>query len=152
LDVVRNLVVGIVSETWFADESGKDRDTAWAINASVLAFSRLSLPLHDEALPLQLAELPVYNRRLNRRTVPAPGHRLGDAPAPLGDWVGRRDLLWVLDEAWGDGRTLVIGLIGFGGEGKSSLARRWVDTVINRYGELAGTFWWSFGERPNAEE
>jgi hypothetical protein len=38
LDLERDRVVGIVSETWFPDETGKDRDTAWAVNVRVLTF------------------------------------------------------------------------------------------------------------------
>jgi hypothetical protein len=50
LDVERNLVVGIVSETWFPDLSTKDRDTAWAVNARVLSLAPLGLSLRDAPL------------------------------------------------------------------------------------------------------
>ncbi|MDO9347891.1 MAG: hypothetical protein Q7T47_01285 [Anaerolineales bacterium] len=58
LDAERNLVVGIVSETWFPDLSTKDRDTAWAVNARVLRLKPLGLPLQDASLPLRAAPAP----------------------------------------------------------------------------------------------
>ena len=58
LDKDRNLVVGLVSETWFPDQSTKDRDTAWAVNARVLSFEPLSILLRDEPLPLLPALQP----------------------------------------------------------------------------------------------
>lgn len=152
LDAVRNLVVGIVSETWYPDETSKDRDTAWAVDAGVLDFSRLGLRLRSQALPLLASERPVYDRRIARRAVPLPGYRIADAPSAITDWVGREEILQLLDETWNERRILVVGLIGLGGEGKSSLARRWVDTVTSRGHEFAGVFWWSFTERASADE
>ncbi|MBQ0906798.1 tetratricopeptide repeat protein [Micromonospora sp. U21] len=152
LDLERNLVVGVVAQTWYADQSLKDRDTAWAVDAKVLQFTGLGLPLQFEALTLQHAERPNYDRTLVRRAVPAPGHRLEDAPMPLEDWVGRQAQLDELDDAAHEERRLVIALVGLGGEGKSSLARRWVDDLLDRDGGVAGVFWWSCTERANTEE
>ena len=43
LDVERNLVVGFISETWYPQQSGKDSGTAWAVNATALAFPPFNL-------------------------------------------------------------------------------------------------------------
>jgi tetratricopeptide (TPR) repeat protein len=53
-----------------------------------------------------------------------------NAPPPLEEWVGRADLLAAIDRDWADPQRRVTGLIGFGGEGKSSLARRWVEDLL----------------------
>jgi len=80
--------------------------------------------------------------------------QFNNAPKPLKEWVGRQDLLanlnndWMSPECWG------ASLIGYGGEGKSSLACRWIDDLIK--GELEsrpdGVFWWGFYERPSVDE
>ncbi|WP_433062075.1 tetratricopeptide repeat protein [Dactylosporangium sp. CS-033363] len=152
LDTVRNLIVGVVSETWIPDTTGKDSETAWAVDARVIGFSRLGIDLSDHPLPLRRAEPPVFDEALARQAVPVPGHRLADAPSVVTDWVGREDLIGLFDEAWEGRRILVVGMIGFGGEGKSSVARRWIDTVIERGDDVAGIFWWSFTERPSTDE
>lgn len=154
LDLERNLVVGIVSEAWFTDQSGKDRDTAWAVNAKVISLTGLDISIRGSALPLVKAKRPRHDPELVRESVPLPGHRLDDAPNTLVEWVGREDGLGLLGQEWRHGRHLVVGLIGFGGEGKSSLARRWLDTILNEPEEegLAGVFWWSFTERADADE
>src|SRR5262249_33844966 len=48
----------------------------------------------------------------------------------------------------------VTGLIGFGGEGKSSLARRWLDDLLadRTQPQPDGVFWWSFDVNPNVDE
>lgn len=153
LDLDRNLVVGLVAQAYYAEETGKDRDTAWAVDAKVIGFTGLEVPLRTEALHLQHAERPRYNQAFARRAVPAPGHRLDDAPAPLEDWVGRRTQLEDLDGAAHDERRQVIGVIGLGGEGKSSLVRRWVDAHLEEDDEqVAGALWWSFTERTASDE
>ena len=154
LDVERNLVVGIVSEAWFSDAAGKDRDTAWAVNAQVIVFTDLGIPIRQTALPRSRASQPYRDPRLANETVPVPGHRLDHAPSTLHEWVGRERLLETLRQDWLQGDHLVVGLIGFGGEGKSSLAKRWVDIVLDDQDENdpAGVFWWSFTERANADE
>jgi hypothetical protein len=59
LDMERNLVVGVVSEFWLPPGlSPKDRDTAWAVNARVLTFDPLNLPLQDAPLPKRPAPEP----------------------------------------------------------------------------------------------
>lgn len=155
LDVVRNLVVGIVSETWFPDRTMKDRDTAWAVDARVLTFEPLSLMLRDDPLPLRPAPMPRIDLAEARSKV-APAERivLSNAPPPLGEWVGRQELLKALTEDWVSPALRVTGLIGLGGEGKSSLARRWVDSLLksNPVPQPDGVFWWGFYEKRNVDE
>jgi hypothetical protein len=65
----------------------------------------------------------------------------------------RYPLLEALDQDWLDPERLITGLIGFGGEGKSSLARRWVEHVLHsELPQLQGVFWWGFYERRNMDE
>jgi tetratricopeptide (TPR) repeat protein len=153
LDEARNLVVGIVSETWFPDPSTKDRDTAWAINARVLSLDPLNVSLHEEPLPLASAIRPVPE------PTSAPGRgplepALASAPLPIAEWVGREDLLAALDIDWTDAEHRITGLIGLGGEGKSTLARHWVDRLLKDKARARpdGVFWWTFSERQGIEE
>lgn len=155
LDVDRNLVVGIISETWFPDSSTKHRDTSWAVNARVFSFEPLNVALREASLPKRVAHQPRVGIEAVR-TVALPRERnaWNNAPPPLEEWVGRRDLLQTLGSDWADPNLTVTGLIGFGGEGKSSLARRWVDELLEGppRNRPDGVFWWSFYTRPSMDE
>ena len=155
LDVERNLVVGVVSETWFPDLSTKDRDTAWAVDARVLTFDPLNLPLRHAPLPLRPApRIHTDMDAARRAAAPDLGIAWNHAPPPLPEWVGRVELLEDVTYDWATPDRHVTGLIGFGGEGKSSLAHKWVEML----GDLAncptpeGVFWWGFYDRPSVDE
>jgi tetratricopeptide (TPR) repeat protein len=152
LDTEKNLVVGLISETWHSGSSAKDRDTAWAVDAQFVAFCGLDVPLHT-ALPLRSAERPARPVRSNRLQPYAPVH-LDHAPEPMREWVGRGDLLGALGGTWQDEeRPLVVGLVGFGGEGKTSVVRRFVDSLLEGGDdELSGVFWWQFSESAGPDE
>jgi hypothetical protein len=155
LDIKRNLVVGIVSETWFPGLSTKDRDTAWAVNARVLSLEPLNLPMRDEPLPKGTAPQPKTDIEAARAAVaPDLGIEWNNAPASLEEWVGRDDLLAAISRDWADPERCVTGLIGFGGEGKSSLARRWLDDLLadESQPQPDGVFWWGFYTRPSVDE
>jgi hypothetical protein len=151
LDTERNLVVGIVSETWLVEDSLKDRDTAWAVNARVLTFDPLNLPLHDR--PLEKRAAPTLKTDIDaaRRAAAPQGVAWNNAPAPIPEWVGRDDLLAAISADWADPARSVTGLIGFGGEGKSSLARQWLDQAQVEE-QPDGIFWWGFYTRPSVDE
>ncbi|TKJ38377.1 serine protease [candidate division LCP-89 bacterium B3_LCP] len=155
LDKERNLVIGVVSETWFPDESTKDRDTAWAVNARVLKLDPLNLPVQDEPHPKRPAPKPRIDAEEARRAV-APDLQpvWNNAPPSLDEWVGRAELLKDLSADWSNPNLRVTGLIGFGGEGKSSLVRRWVDDLLKDSSQIQpdGIFWWGFYEKPSVEE
>jgi tetratricopeptide (TPR) repeat protein len=154
LDVERNLVVGIVSQTWFSGDS-KDRDTAWSVNAGVMGFSPFDLLLQDESLPLRVAPgVDLDAAAARRMAVAAPGSRLDSAPPSLPEWVGREDFLAQLTTRWRGDEHLIVGLVGLGGEGKTRLARRWVDTVLAQPAELrpSGVFWWTFRDGGGTDE
>ncbi|MBU0703064.1 MAG: trypsin-like peptidase domain-containing protein [Chloroflexi bacterium] len=154
LDIERNLVVGIVSETWFPGVSPKDRDTAWAVNGRVLTFDPLNLPLRDAPFPKRAAPQPRTDVAAALAAVaPELGTAFHGAPPPLVEWVGRDDLLASISSDWAAPDRSVTGLIGFGGEGKSSLARQWVDSLgglPNR--PTDGLFLWGFYDRPGVDE
>lgn len=75
------------------------------------------------------------------------------APKRLDEWVGRGELLQNLDQDWDVADHSITGLIGFGGEGKSSLALRWIENLSHpNLPQPDGVFWWGFDEQPNVDE
>ena len=157
LDVKRNLVVGIISHTCFADRYGKDRDTGWAVNAKVLTFDPLKVSIYEcEFLELKESAKPSDEVMSQAEKSIVRDLSLTDypAPSPLSEWVGREDLLKQLNQDWNDADTKVVGLIGFGGEGKSSLAGKWIDDLLKdpKQKRPAGLFWWSFYDRRSVDE
>src|SRR5260370_15634005 len=142
----RNLVVGVLTEPYYPDSSTKDRDPAWAVNARVLSLEPLNLPVQDEPYPLRAAPwLRTDIAAARARTNPQPGISLNGAPSSLvkEQWAGRVTLLQALDANWADPACHVSELIGFGGDGKSSLARYWLDRFVNDPTQLQpeGGFW-----------
>jgi tetratricopeptide (TPR) repeat protein len=155
LDMTRNLVVGIVSETWFPDLSTKDRDTAWAVDGRVLNLEPLELPLQDVSLPLKPAPEPKFDiARAEAAVLIREKFAWHYAPAVLNEWTGRDHLLDQITSDWNDSTKHVTGLIGFGGEGKSSLARKWVDNLLKDSSQPQpnGVFWWGFYENRSVDE
>jgi len=176
LDMERNLVVGIVSETWFPDLSTKDRDTAWAVNGKVLSLKPLGLPVQDAPLPLKAAPEPKTDEETRQQVIGISQETVtqrsikekyswNNAPSVLTEWTGRDHLLEQITADWNDPKKHVTGLIGFGGEGKSSLARKWVETIIESKVEgqksqpadlepstFDGLFWWGFYESRSVDE
>jgi tetratricopeptide (TPR) repeat protein len=67
-------------------------------------------------------------------------------------WANRVQQLDLLTEYWTDDQVRVVGLIGWGGVGKSSLARRWFDEFSNRDIKPDGFFWWSFYYQASLDE
>lgn len=165
LDTARNLVIGIVSEAWFPDLSTKNRDTAWAVDARVLGLEPLGLSLQDTALPRKSSLEPQLYEHAKQQVAqvtqvifeqPAPKakHSWNNAPTILKAWTGRDDLLRQITAEWKDPKKNVTGLIGFGGEGKSSLARKWVDNLLSdpKQPQADGIFWWGFYENGSVDE
>ena len=160
LDEERNLVVGIVAERVFPTTAVKD-DVGYAVDARVLTFDPINFPLREEDLPKRAVPRPKTDIDAARAAVaPDLGMALHGAPPPLPEWVGRDDLLESISADWAAPECHVTGLIGFGGEGKSSLARRWLDSLGNlpsdRFGRHCptpdGIFWWGFYDRPGVDE
>ncbi len=151
LDTEDNLVVGLIAATW--DTLGHhDRDTNFGVDAAVLDFeplNRFGIRLYDDPLPKTAAptppDLPDPRMALLRPAHPAAWN---GAPPLLDEWVGRADLLRALTADWEDDATRITTLVGFGGEGKSSLARQWVAHVQNPQSKIqhraTAIFWWSF--------
>ncbi len=153
-DEPRNRVIGIISQSYYADpKTLKDHQTAWAVNASVLSLDPFDLPVQDEPVPLRGAPQSPFDLAAAKVIArPDPGVKLFGAPPSSSTWVGRGELLRSLNDDWINPAIYVTGLIGFGGEGKSSLARRWLDTLLQDTSQPQpdGVFWWSFYEQPSA--
>ncbi|NUN66715.1 trypsin-like peptidase domain-containing protein (plasmid) [Pseudanabaena biceps] len=153
LDLERDRVVGIVSETWFPDATGKDRDTAWAVNVRVLALPPISLPMSDENALTETDIVTIATAPMTDNiAMPTLKEKLVNAPPIFDEWVGRVELLQALNEDWVDPARRIVELIGFGGEGKSSVARRWVANVLSSENKPQGVFWWGFESNPSIDK
>jgi tetratricopeptide (TPR) repeat protein len=146
LDLHKGLVVGVVTKTK-QKGGGKYEHLAWATNARVLSLAPLKLKLQEK--PGWLRPVPYPQTDIAAACEMAaedPGQQLHDKPKLMQDWVGRSDLLASIDNEWAGRTRRVVALIGFGGEGKSYLASRWVDALLERPASdrPAGVFWWTF--------
>jgi tetratricopeptide (TPR) repeat protein len=156
LDQNRNLVVGLVAEVWRGDASGRNRDTAWAVNACVTTLAPFDVPLESSAVQRMPGPRPTDTADV-KLTVRSTRHAMfawNNAPPSTREWVGREDLLKALTNAWRDEYRRVVSLVGFGGEGKSSVARRWLERLARSRTDAKprGVFWWSFDERSAVDE
>ena len=150
-------VVGIVSATWFADLKAKNwakhNNTAWAVNARVLTFPPIALSMSDEDGVTETDTAAIATAPMTDNiAMPTLKEKLVNAPPIFDEWVGRVELLQALDEDWGDPARRVVELIGFGGEGKSSVARRWVANVLSSNRKPQAVFWWGFYENGGIDE
>ncbi|PSN10496.1 serine protease, partial [filamentous cyanobacterium CCT1] len=166
LDKQLDKVVGIIAETYDVQGAVVDRDTSFAVDYAVVQMlpdlSEASLEVflaqpdrptsstRSEATPA--ASLGVKPVALSATPPPNP-FDLKRAPKLLDEWVGRGELLQNLDQDWESGDRCITGLIGFGGEGKSSLARQWVDRLMQSGSpQPDGVFWWGFYENLDVEQ
>jgi len=121
----------------------------------VLTFDPFKLDLQEEDFPKGPAPNPRIDKDDPRAKVaPRQAVLWNNAPSPLEEWTGRTSLLGSITSDWIDSKVRITGLIGFGGEGKSSLARRWVDCLLadESLPQPDGVFWWGFYERRNVDE
>jgi tetratricopeptide (TPR) repeat protein len=153
LDLERDRVVGIVAETWFPDETGKDRDTAWAVNVRVLALPPIALSINNEDGVTETDTAAIDTAPMTDNIAMSTlKEKLVNAPPIFDEWVGRVELLQALDGDWGNPARRIVELIGFGGEGKSSVARRWVANVLSSSRKPQAVFWWGFYENGGIDE
>jgi tetratricopeptide (TPR) repeat protein len=124
LDASRNLVVGLITARV------RGRRTGWATSLDrlpelepPLRLARMGRPAAvSSGAPAKWAMAAPRDPILQLETAP---------PAPT-DWVGRPELLFRMTKDYVDGTARVLSLVGLGGQGKSSLARRWLDLVLSR--------------------
>jgi hypothetical protein len=154
LDTKLNLVIGLIAARNFP-KTWLKADIAFAVDAKVLTFDPFCFKLREEPLPLRPApsfwiKFPKVTKSAYKKLDPA----WNNAPTSLVEWVGRTDLLKSITGVWRDSKKRIIGLIGFGGEGKSSLARRWIDDLLHDTAlpQPDGIFWWGFYDRPSVDE
>lgn len=154
LDTKLNRVVGLVSARYFPKGWIKG-NISYAVDNRVLTFNPFLFTLQNEPNPLRPAPEPRIDKAEARAAVAKDlGLAWNNAPPSLAEWVGRKGLLGSITEDWTDSKKRLTGLIGFGGEGKSSLARRWVDDLLNDKSlpQPDGVFWWGFYDKPSTDE
>ena len=152
-DDVRKRVIGVISHRYdFAlenpdalvttDDMGKALGTyekGWAVDAYVLSLPPINLSKHSEIQTKKSLTVIYPNYRVGPITI------LYGAPNKQDQWVKRKDLLEELDIYWLEQKYSVIELVGSGGQGKSILARQWLDSLLSNSQEpKPSVFWWSF--------
>lgn len=151
-DVERNLVVGFVSQVWEPGESAKDQGLAFAVDAAVLVSSPVGELIVPTALDRESLAGPELDQAISK-VISAPG--VGAAPAGwavqtapdnLGIFVGRERELEFIDQTWRAGKTRILGLSGFAGQGKTSLVRTWLEGYRRTAGptQPQSVLWWTF--------
>jgi tetratricopeptide (TPR) repeat protein len=161
LDTERNLVVGMIR--------GRSRENGqqygWAVDLKVLQSAPVPIPFVSDYTFYTDQLLSFSQLESDRRPRLFPGWRIATAPSAIDAWVGRIRLLETLTRDYLRHRKAVLAIVGFGGEGKSSIARRWLDEIKDRSSERPsleyadsiphpnlpsvinapdGVFWWSF--------
>ena len=155
LDTSRNLIVGVIYLAWGSAEGPHDRDTGLSVDARVLSLEPLCLTLEENDLPRSSSPSPKIDQQKARESVAIREKVIwNNAPPSLPEWTGREQLLKDITSDWADARIRIAGLIGFGGEGKSSLAREWVDQLLadSSRQQPEGVFWWGFYENRNVDQ
>lgn len=144
-----NQVVGIISETFYPEEGVQlDWGTAWAIDGRVLQAFPEEVRPHSSVLPEITG--PAIGGALAPRGAPS-GWMLNGAPAPTHRFIDREAQLAWLTERWWDPACAVVFVVGPAGLGKTTLVRRWLDT-LGPGDAPAAVFWWGFGAVPSIDE
>jgi len=154
LDDELNAVVGIISARYFPKSAVKD-DIGYAVDNYVLTFNPFNYTLENKVAKLPAPEPKTDQEKVRTAGKPKEAVILNNAPTSLDEWVGRAELLGQITEDCLSQKIHMTGLIGFGGEGKSSLARRWLDNMLEGMPDCPkpdGVFWWGFYDRPGVDE
>ena len=155
LDTSSNLIIGIIYLAWDSAEGSHDRDTGLSVDARVLSLEPLRLALEENDLPRSSSPSPKIDQQKARESVAIRQKIIwNNAPPSLPEWTGREQLLEEITSDWADAGVRITGLVGFGGEGKSSLAREWVDQLLadSSRPQPEGVFWWGFYENRNVDQ
>ncbi|MFE2564357.1 trypsin-like peptidase domain-containing protein [Streptomyces mirabilis] len=144
-DTTDGQVVGLIEQCVLKRKGlGYGFGIAWAVNCNVLALPPFLISLDTEPRGRQYLPSSVYTPELVRSALTGPlrdeypqGWR-----QQAGEFVGRGRLLRHLVDEMDDPDRRMVGLIGFGGEGKSSLAQQ----LVARRGQRSGgpVVWWDF--------
>jgi len=149
LDSKRNLVVG-----FFSRFHKQRRWLGYAVNAVVLKGEPFNLQLFTGSRYLEPAPSPLADPEEAKAAASKQREvSWNGAPEKQRNWVGCDDLIAALDQDWTTGTYRVSILTGFGGEGKSSIVRCWLDRLYSdqNQGQSQGIFWWTFSESRTAE-
>lgn len=132
-------------------EVGAGRDTVLAMPLYRIAHHWEQLfQLEKKSKPKQL-QADIFNIRTQAAVLPL-SPLLYHFQSPEMHWSNRVSEISLLTELWQNEQTRVVGLIGLGGVGKSSLVRRWYDQSLKTDTKLDGFFWWSFYCQPSFDE
>jgi tetratricopeptide (TPR) repeat protein len=154
LDPELNLVVGVIAETSDRVKKPSDRDTSIAVDVLIFRSSPFDLPIHDGPFELGPSPLPPPEPLPPSPERPREAVRWNNAPHLVDEWVGRAEMLALLTADFARENCYLTSAVGFGGEGKSSLLRRWVDNLLSDSSRPRphGVFWWTFNTIESADQ
>ncbi len=152
-DFKRNLVVAIITQTWPDTTTGTDRNTAWAVNARVLALPPFNLPVREAPLERKPIVRPEVLFAAQEMIGTSLGTALYHAPPLLEEWIERKELLQQLNDNWTDPTCHITALIGDTPHaGKTCLTRYWLEMLeSSSLSESVSVFWWGFHVLPDVD-
>jgi hypothetical protein len=154
LDIQHNVIVGLICDLPTTELDDAASVVAQAVDLRLLTDDAFGIVLRNEPLPLRASPTPPPDIEAARElAAPRTGIFWQQAGAPPAAWAGREHLLRLLSADYADPDCRVSALIGMAGEGKSSLARRWLETLRHdgTQQQPAGIFWWSFHDNPYSD-
>ena len=145
-----NAVVALQIEATAAI-TGAGRDTTLAMPLYRIAERWKDLILLEKESRIRYAHFGIFNLRSMMAPLPLPPMFYHPQPPEM-HWANRVSELSILTEHWAEKQVKVVGLVGLGGVGKSSLARKWCDQLSLQTLPPDGIFWWSFRYQPSLDE
>jgi hypothetical protein len=141
----RNHVVGFLFGRYGKADAAVPASRGWAADALELAEADFGLSLEDEPYLLPREQRVDAAEEHAATAAQGAGHQPRDPrnrpPTPC-IWVGRHAVFHELTARMDDPDTRIIGVIGLGGQGKSTAVARWLEQT-RVPGERV--FWWTFG-------
>lgn len=154
LDLDQGKVIGVITSFWTPQSSKtKDDDIAYATPIEVLETLSFDVSHSEPSIsaPQSLGFAPsVFSSYQLSENVPFEP-QLATAPEICNEWTGRDEFLSSLTQDWENIDIKITGVVGFGGTGKSTLVRTWLEILLKE-SKPDGVFWWSFDKNPNVDD
>ena len=142
LDEEQNLIVGVIERSFIEPADAPGTGLAWAVDAHVLTFDPFLLDISEYPHPRRtLAPASINEEMVRGATAAHPGDYYMRRGTTSGVVARDRFMQDLLGHS-GDPRRRMVALVGFGGEGKTTVASSWTARILEETG--MPIFWWTF--------